>query len=161
MRKRIFSITIILILLLVSCKSVVENDDKEKMKKIIDTIVSYNGQYDEKISKYISEEKFYNSNYVVFYSYFLGNVHLTKYQSQVKSVVKDGDKYKVYMVINVKAVGDRIEDENDEDSEEPEAEGNNVPLEVTLSKKNNEFYIEETKEYDSLDEAIKEKKEFK
>jgi hypothetical protein len=92
----------------------------------------------------------------------LGNTDLTKYESEIKSIEKEGDQYIVYMVINMEAVGELSSEEDDEEEvDNPEAEGNNVPVEVVISKKNGQFYIEKVKEYDSLEEAKKEHEEFK
>lgn len=154
-----FSMTL---LLLMACDSTVNNINTKEIKKVVDTVLSYEGGYDDVVNKYISEETFYDGNYVIFYSYFLGNTHLTKYESEVKSIVKSGKKYTAFMVINMKAIGDLVEEGNHvEEVQEPEAEGKNVPVEVLLTKKDGNFYIEKIKEYDSLEEAIKIKKEFK
>lgn len=162
MKKWLSGIVIIVIIVFVGCNSTLSNKDEIEIKRVIDYVLSYESGYDENINKYVSEETFYDSNYIVFYSYFLGNVHLKEYESDIKSINKDGDKYLAYMVINLKAVGELLEEEsNEEDIHEPEADGKDVPVEVTLIKKNGEFYIEKTKEYNSLEEAIKEKKEFK
>ncbi len=164
MRKWLFCITNIFvsILLLIGCNNIVKENDEEEIKKVIDTVLSYEGEYDANVNKYVSEDTFYDSNYVVFYSYFLGNTDLTKYESEIKSIEKEGDQYIVYMVINMEAVGELSSEEDDEEEvDNPEAEGNNVPVEVVISKKNGQFYIEKVKEYDSLEEAKKEHEEFK
>lgn len=153
---------VVFFLLLTGCTNILTDNDSEEIKKTIDTVLSYEANYDDNINKYVSQETFYDSNYVVFYSYFLGNTHLTKYESEIKSIVKAGDKYTAFIVINMEAVGEYIDEESDgEDIHEAGAEGNNVPVEVILSKKDGHFYIENVKEYDSLEEAIKEKEEFK
>lgn len=164
MKKWVFCVAniFISILLLIGCSNNVNDNDKEEIKKVIDTVLSYDGGYDVNVNKYVSKDTFYDSNYVVFYSYFLGDTDLTKYESEVKSIEKEGDQYIAYMVINMEAVGELIgEEDGEEEVDEPEAEGNNVPVEVVLSKKDGQFYIEKVKEYDSLQEAKKEHEGFK
>jgi hypothetical protein len=72
MRKWLFCITNIFvsILLLIGCNNIVKENDEEEIKKVIDTVLSYEGEYDANVNKYVSEDTFYDSNYVVFYSYF-------------------------------------------------------------------------------------------
>lgn len=160
---RIYIVTIILsFILLVGCNTGVSDSEAKEIKKVVDAVLSYDGGYDDNVNKYVSREIFNDSNYVVFYSYFLGDTDLIKYESEIKSIIKDGDKYTACIVINMEAVGEFIDEEGEgEEVHQAEAEGNNVPVEVTLLKKDGQFYLEKSKEYNSLEEAIKENDKFK
>ena len=76
MRKFISNIMVIvmvmfnLIMVMCSSNNISENDISE-MKDIVDKVLSYDGDYDDEVSKYIDSQTFNESNYVVFYSYLL------------------------------------------------------------------------------------------
>lgn len=137
----------------------ISNSDIKEMKEIVDKVLSYDRGYDEEVSDYIKEEVFNKSNYVIFYNYYIEDVILNKYESEVLGASKDDGKYNVCLVINMEAQSTVLETDGLEQGYDT-AEGINVPVEVVLRKNNREFYIESIKEYDSLEIAKKENKNF-
>lgn len=137
----------------------ISNSDIKEMKEVIDKVLSYDMGYDEEVSDYIKEEVFNKSNYVIFYNYYIEDVILNKYESEVLGASKDDGKYNVCLVINMEAQSTVLETDGLEQGYDT-AEGINVPVEVVLRKNNREFYIESIKEYDSLEIAKKENKNF-
>lgn len=137
----------------------ISNSDIKEMKEIVDKVLSYDRGYDEEVSDYIKEEVFNKSNYVIFYNYYIEDVILNKYESEVLGASKDDGKYNVCLVINMEAQSTVLETDGLEQGYDT-AEGVNVPVEVVLRKNNREFYIESIKEYDSLEIAKKENKNF-
>lgn len=160
MKKVVLLVIMIFTISMVMCNSnnISENDINE-IKDVIDKVLSYDKSYDDEVSDYIDKETFNNSNYVVFYSYYIGDVVLNKYESEVRGVSKEDDKYSLCMVINMEAQAKTLESDGEEEGYDT-AEGNDVPVEVILVKKNGSFYIESVKEYDSLDIAQNENKNF-
>ena len=137
----------------------ISKSDIKKIKEIVDKVLSYDRGYDEEVSDYIKEEVFNKSNYVIFYNYYIEDVILNKYESEVLGASKDDCKYNVCLVINMEAQSTVLETDGLEQGYDT-AEGINVPVEVVLRKNNREFYIESIKEYDSLEIAKKENKNF-
>lgn len=137
----------------------ISNSDIKEMKEIVDKVLSYDMGYDEEVSDYIKEDVFNKSNYVIFYNYYIEDVILNKYESEVLGASKDDGKYNVCLVINMEAQSTVLETDGLEQGYDT-AEGINVPVEVVLRKNNREFYIESIKEYDSLEIAKKENKNF-
>ncbi len=137
----------------------ISKSDIKKIKEIVDKVLSYDRGYDEEVSDYIKEEVFNKSKYVIFYNYYIEDVILNKYESEVLGASKDDGKYNVCLVINMEAQSTVLETDGLEQGYDT-AEGINVPVEVVLRKNNREFYIESIKEYDSLEIAKKENKNF-
>lgn len=137
----------------------ISKSDIKKIKEIVDKVLSYDMGYDEEVSDYIKEDVFNKSNYVIFYNYYIEDVILNKYESEVLGASKDDGKYNVCLVINMEAQSTVLETDGLEQGYDT-AEGVNVPVEVVLRKNNREFYIESIKEYDSLEIAKKENKNF-
>lgn len=137
----------------------ISKSDIKKIKEIVDKVLSYDRGYDEEVSDYIKEEVFNKSNYVIFYNYYIEDAILNKYESEVLGASKDDGKYNVCLVINMEAQSTVLETDGLEQGYDT-AEGINVPVEVVLRKNNREFYIESIKEYDSLEIAKKENKNF-
>lgn len=137
----------------------ISKSDIKKIKEIVDKVLSYDMGYDEEVSDYIKEDVFNKSNYVIFYNYYIEDVILNKYESEVLGASKDDGKYNVCLVINMEAQSTVLETDGLEQGYDT-AEGINVPVEVVLRKNNREFYIESIKEYDSLEIAKKENKNF-
>lgn len=164
MRKFISNIMLIVIVMfnltMVMCSSnnISENDINE-MKDIVDKVLSYDGDYDDNVSEYIDSQTFNESNYVVFYSYYIGPVVLNKYESEVIGSTKEDGKYNLCLLIDMEAQATTLESDGLEQGYDT-AEGNDVPVEVVLTKKKGKFYIESVKEYDSLKIAQNENKNF-
>ena len=137
----------------------ISKSDIKKIKEIVDKVLSYDMGYDEEVSDYIKEEVFNKSKYVIYYNYYIEDVILNKYESEVLGASKDDGKYNVCLVINMEAQSTVLETDGLEQGYDT-AEGVNVPVEVVLRKNNREFYIESIKEYDSLEIAKKENKNF-
>ena len=163
MRKFISNIMIIVIVMfnltMVMCSSNISEKDIDDMKEIVDKVLSYDGDYDDEVSDYIDSTTFNESNYVIFYSYYIGSVELNKYESEVMGVTKEDGKYNLCLLINMEAQATTLESDGVEEGYDT-AEGNDVPVEVVLTKKNGEFYIESVNEYDSLKIAQNENKNF-
>lgn len=164
MRKFISNIMVIVMVMfnltMVMCSSnnISENDINE-MKDIVDKVLSYDGDYDDDVSEYIDSQTFNESNYVVFYSYYIGPVVLNKYESEVMGITKEDGKYNLCLLIDMEAQATTLESDGLEQGYDT-AEGNDVPVEVVLTKKKGKFYIESVKEYDSLKIAQNENKNF-
>ena len=137
----------------------ISQNDINEMKEIVDKVLSYDKDYDDEVKGYIDQYTFNTCNYVVFYSYYIGDVILTKYESEIKGLSKEDGKYNLCMVINMEAQATTLESDGEEEGYDT-AEGNDVPVEVTLVKKKGNFYIESVKEYDSLEIAQNENKNF-
>lgn len=163
MRKFIANIMVIVMVMfnltMVMCSSNISQKDIEKMKEVVDKVLSYDGGYDDEVSDYIDSQTFNESNYVVFYSYYIGNVVLNKYESEIMGVTKEDGKYNLCLLIDMEAQATTLESDGVEQGYDT-AEGNDVPVEVVLTKKEGEFYIESVKEYDSLEIAQNENKNF-
>lgn len=137
----------------------ISQKDIEEMKDVVDKVLSYDGGYDNQVSKYIDSNTFNESNYVIFYSYYIGSVVLNKYESEVIGASKDDGKYNLCLLINMEAQARMLESDGVEEGYDT-AEGNDVPVEVVLKKSKGKFYIESVKEYDSLEIAQNENKNF-
>ena len=74
-------------------------------------------------------------------------------------ITKEDDKYNLCLLIDMEAQATTLESNGVEEGYYT-AEGNDVPLEVVLIKKEGKFYIESVKEYDSLKIAQDENKNF-
>lgn len=163
MKKFISNIMVIVMITLnltmVMCSSNISQKDIDDMKDIVDKVLSYDGDYYDKVSKYIDSQTFNESNYVVFYSYYIGSVILNKYESEVMGVTEQDGKYNLCLLIDMEAQATTLESDGVEEGYDT-AEGNDVPVEVVLTKKNGEFYIESVNEYDSLKIAQNENKNF-
>ena len=137
----------------------ISQKDIEEMKDVVDKVLSYDGGYDNQVSEYIDSNTFNESNYVIFYSYYIGSVVLNKYESEVIGASKDDGKYNLCLLINMEAQATTLERDGVEEGYDT-AEGNDVPVEVVLKKSKGKFYIESVKEYDSLEIAQNENKNF-
>ena len=71
-----FMIMFNLTLVMCSNKDDISKKDIKEMKEVVDKVLSYNGDYDEEVSDYIDSKTFNESNYIIFYSYYIGNVVL-------------------------------------------------------------------------------------
>lgn len=157
MKKRYVSliiVAIIQIMILVSCSnsSGINSKTENKIKETIDLVLSYEKGYDETMKKHISEKNFYVCNYKEFYSLYIGEVTLEEYDSEIVDIKEEDDKFKVYMLLNIKARSLEVhEDESGEGSDE--AIGENIPIEVIVKEKDKELYIEGLTEYESLEKA--------
>ena len=96
------------------------------------------------------EKNFYVCNYIEFYSLYIGELKLEKYESNIISIRNNDDRYIVCMSINME--GKAIETHGDEE-ESDEVIGEDVPVEVILNKRNGELYIEKFTEYENLEKA--------
>lgn len=159
MKKRHFSfimLLIIQIMVLVSCSdsSSISSKKEKEIKETIDLVLSYEKGYDETMKKHISEKNFYVCNYKEYYSLYIGDATIDEYESKVVNTYKDGERYKVYMLLNIKARGLEVH-KNEDGSEEgsDEAIGEDIPLEVIVKEKDSEFYIEGLTEYENLEKA--------
>ncbi|MBS4955922.1 hypothetical protein [Clostridium sp.] len=164
MRKFISNIILIVMVMfnltMIMCSSSnISQNDIDEMKEVVDKVLSYDGDYDEEVSDYIDSQTFNESNYVVFYSYYIGSVVLNKYESEVMGVTKENGKYNLCLLIDMEAQATTLESDGVEEGYDT-AEGNDVPVEVVLTKNEGKFYIESVKEYDSLKIAQNENKNF-
>ena len=164
MRKFIANIILIVMVMfnltMIMCSSSnISQNDIDEMKEVVDKVLSYDGDYDEEVSDYIDSQTFNESNYVVFYSYYIGSVVLNKYESEVMGVTKENGKYNLCLLIDMEAQATTLESDGVEEGYDT-AEGNDVPVEVVLTKNEGKFYIESVKEYDSLKIAQNENKNF-
>lgn len=145
--------------LLVGCskKSLgISSSEESKVKEVIDLVLSYNNGYDDTMKKHISEKNFYLCNYVEFYSLYIGELNLEKYESKIISIRNEEGRFVVCMSIDME--GKALEthyDEGDEGHEghSDEVIGEDVPVEVILNNRNGELYIEGFTEYESLEKA--------
>ena len=137
----------------------ITSSEEKKVKDVIDLVLSYDNGYDEKMQKHISEKNFYVCNYIEFYSFYIGEMSLEKYESNIISIKNKEDGYVVCMSINMQ--GKALEthyDEGDDEHEDHEGHsdeviGEDVPVEVILKNRNGELYIESFTEYESLEKA--------
>lgn len=164
MRKFISNIMVIVMVMfnltMIMCSSSnISQNDIDEMKEVVDKVLSYDGDYDDEVSDYIDSQTFNESNYVVFYSYYIGSVVLNKYESEVMGVTKENGKYNLCLLIDMEAQATTLESDGVEEGYDT-AEGNDVPVEVVLTKNEGKFYIESVKEYDSLKIAQNENKNF-
>ncbi len=156
MKKSILIITLIIILqiFMVGCSNTSSDDmtgsEETKVKETIDLVLSYENGYDDTMKKHISEKNFYVCNYVEFYSLYIGELDLKKYESEIVSFKKNQERYIVCMLLNIEAKS--LETHGDEE-EGDEAIGENVPIEVILKERSGELYIESFKEYEDLEKA--------
>ncbi|WP_195988612.1 hypothetical protein [Clostridium sp. D53t1_180928_C8] len=160
MKKILAFLLVLLNIYMVMCSgSNISQKDIEEMKEVVDKVLSYNGDYDDEVSEYIDNTTFNESNYVIFYSYYIGNVVLNKYESEVIGISRDDGKYNLCLLIDMEAQATTLESDGVEEGYDT-AEGNDVPVEVVLKKSKSKFYIESVKEYDSLEIAQNENKNF-
>lgn len=149
----IFILIISFQLLVVGCSknsNGITSSEEKKVKETIDLVLSYKNGYDETMKKHISEKNFYVCNYVEFYSLYVGELNLEKYESSIVSIRNEDDRYVVCMIINMEAKA--LETHGDEKLSD-EVVGEDVPVEVILKERNGELYIEGFTEYESLDKA--------
>ena len=137
----------------------ISQKDINEMKDIVDKVLSYDGDYNDEVSDYIDNQTFNESNYVIFYSFYIGNIVLNKYESELMGVTKEDGKYNLCLLINMKAQATTLESDGVEEGYDT-AEGIDVPVEVILIKKKGKFYIESIKEYNSLKIAQNENENF-
>lgn len=156
-KKSVFLIiALVIIIVLVGCSnstSITSKTEKE-IKETIDLVLSYENGYDENMRKHISEKNFYVCNYKEYYSLYIGDSTIEEYESKVVNTFKDDGKYKVYMLLNIKARA--LEVHKNEDGSEggsDEAIGEDIPLEIIVKEKDGEFYIEGLTEYENLQKA--------
>ena len=144
--KKIISIILIIISInSVGCSSKnISNNEINKMKETIEKVLFYEKSY----------------NYEVFYSYFIGKVKFTKYESEVKSILRAGNNYTICMVLNMEAKGTELQSDGIDEGYDC-VEGKDVPIEVILKKEGENYVIKEVKEYTSLEEAQNENEGFK
>ena len=127
----------------------ISSDLEKEIKEDIDLVLSYSNGYDDTMKKHISEKNFYVCNYIEFYSLYIGELNLNKYESEIVSIKKESEKYRVCMLLNIEAVAK----ENHEGEGSDEAIGENVPVEIVVKEKDSEFYIESFMEYEDLEKA--------
>ncbi|KLE16365.1 hypothetical protein [Clostridium sp. C8] len=152
MKKLILAVLILVFaqIFMIGCSKEVSKESEKEIKETIDLVLSYKNGYDDNMKKHISEDNFYICNYVEFYSLYIGELNLEKYESSIKNINKENEKYKVYMVLNMEAKA--LETHGDEESSD-EAIGEDVPVEVVVKEKNGEYYIEGFTEYENLEKA--------
>lgn len=152
MKKLILAVLILVFaqIFMIGCSKKVSKESEKEIKETIDLVLSYKNGYDDNMKKHISEDNFYICNYVEFYSLYIGELNLEKYESSIKNINKENEKYKVYMVLNMEAKA--LETHGDEESSD-EAIGEDVPVEVVVKEKNGEYYIEGFTEYENLEKA--------
>ena len=162
MKKIMVFLLMLLVISVVGCSSSsnISSNDINEMKEIVDKVLSYEKSYDDEVSDYIDEDTFNECNYEVFYSYLIGEVEFTKYESEVKSVTKEVDEYNLCMVLNMEAQGTTLESDGLEEGYDS-VEGNNVPIEVVLKKEKGNYVIKSVKEYESLEKAESENENFR
>ena len=156
MKRVITIIMIINSIIFIGCSSYVSNSDEKEIKEVIDKVFSYDIEYDESLRNYINEENFYTSNYRFFYTLFLGDLSSFNYESQLKSVSKEAKEYIACLVLNLKAEGELVYENDEDEGHRASIEGVDVPVKVTLKKTDRGFYIKSVEEYDSLDIAKEE-----
>ncbi|WP_196000333.1 hypothetical protein [Clostridium sp. 1001271B_151109_B4] len=145
----------------VGCSSSnISSKDINEMKEIVDKVLSYEKAYDDEVSNYIDEDTFNECNYEVFYSYLIGEVEFTKYESEVKGVTKEDGEYNLCMVLNMEAQGATLESDGVEEGYDS-VEGNDVPIEVVIKKEKGNYVIKSVKEYESLEIAENENENFR
>lgn len=145
----------------VGCSSSnISSKDINEMKEIVDKVLSYEKAYDDEVSNYIDEDTFNECNYEVFYSYLIGEVEFTKYESEVKGVTKEDGEYNLCMVLNMEAQGTTLESDGVEEGYDS-VEGNDVPIEVVIKKEKGNYVIKSVKEYESLEIAENENENFR
>ena len=163
--RKLVSNTILVVMIMFNLTMVMCNRDNisqkdiNEMKDIVDKVLSYDGDYNDEVSDYIDNQTFNESNYVIFYSYYIGNIVLNKYESELMGVTKEDGKYNLCLLINMKAQATTLESDGVEEGYDT-AEGIDVPVEVILIKKKGKFYIESIKEYNSLKIAQNENENF-
>lgn len=161
---KVISIILSVCYIFVGCSSKsIDDSEKVKIKNAIDIVLSSEANYAGDVVNYCDEETFYESNYTIFYSYFIGQAKLSKYESELVSVEANGTEVKAAVVLNMVAepVVDGSELQNSVMYESEGATGDNVPVEVVLKKKDKDYYVVSTKEYDSLEDAQNNNKLFK
>lgn len=151
MKKKILVMALLLVqILMFGCSRDVSRQDEKKIKETLDLVLSYENGYDDTMKKHISEDNFYICNYVEFYSLYIGELNLEKYESKIISIKNESEKYKVCMTLDMLAKA--VEIHGDEEASD-EAEGEDVPIEVVVKEKDGEFYIEGFTEYENLEAA--------
>ncbi|WP_291651390.1 hypothetical protein [Clostridium sp.] len=151
MKKKILIIALLFVqILMFGCSKDISKQDEKRIKDTIDLVLSYKDGYDDIMKKHISEENFYICNYVEFYSLYLGELNLEKYESNIVSIKNENGKYKVYMTLDM--VAKALETHGDEEASD-EAVGEDVPIEVVVEEKDGEFYIEGFTEYENIEKA--------
>lgn len=155
MKKSIVTVIVILILniFMIGCSSAtgdLTKSEKTKVKDTVDLVLSYKNGYDDIMKKHISEKNFYVCNYVEFYSIYIGDLDLKKYESNIISTRNDDGRYIVCMSINMEA---KALETHGEEKLSDEVVGEDVPVEVILKERNGDLYIEGFTEYESLDKA--------
>ena len=160
MKKIVVFILMLFSISVVGFSSNISSKDINEMKEIVDKVLSYENSYDDEVSNYIDEDTFNECNYEVFYSYLIGKVEFTKYESEVKGVTKEDGEYKLCMVLNMEAQGTTLESDGVEEGYDS-VEGNNVPVEVVLKKEKGNYVIKSVKEYESLEIAENENVNFR
>ena len=155
--KKILLVLLILIFTFAGCSSYSYSD--KQLKDTIDKVLTYKNGYDDEMKKYINEDNFYNCNYPTFYSFFLDEVEITKYESEIKKIERKKGNYTVYMIVNIAAQGHIVKDEEGE--HRGSAVGKDVPLKIVLEEKDEGLYLNSFKEYEELSEAIEENPQFK
>lgn len=152
MKKLILAVLILIFVQIftIGCSKELSKENEKEIKETIDLVLSYKNGYDDNMKKHISEDNFYICNYVEFYSLYIGELNLEKYESSIKNINKENEKYKVYMLLNMEAKA--LETHGDEKASD-EAIGEDVPIEVVVKERNGEYYIEGFTEYENLEKA--------
>lgn len=163
MKKLFIVIMFIFSIFLSGCSGYVSNSERKDIQETVDKVLSYDISYDDSLSNYINEENFYTSNYRFFYTLFLGDLSTFEYDSEIKSMKKDGGEYIACFLLDLKAEGELVyEDEGEEgEGNRASAEGVDVPIKVVLKKTDRGFYIKSVTEYDTLEIAKEECSGFK
>ncbi|MCR1951437.1 hypothetical protein NSA50_10300 [Clostridium sp. DSM 100503] len=152
MKKKILIISLLLFaqIFMFGCTKDVSRQDEKRIKETIDLVLSYKDGYDDTMKKHISEDNFYVCNYVEFYSLYIGELNLEKYESKIVSIKNENGKYKVYMTLDM--VAKALETHGDEHASD-EAIGEDVPIEVIVKEKDGEIFIEGFTEYEDIEKA--------
>ncbi|WP_411170445.1 hypothetical protein ACH36K_08190 [Clostridium sp. MB05] len=160
MKKRILVVTFLIFIqiLMFGCSQGISKGKEKDIKETIDLVLSYKNGYNDTMKKHISEKNFYVCNYVEFYSLYIGELNLEKYESSVKSIKEENGKYKVCMILNIKAKA--VEIHGDEKASD-EAIGENIPVEVVAREKDGLYFIEGLTEYENLEKAAELNEGFK
>ena len=163
MKKRTWFIGqfLLIFVLLVGCgKQGVTNKEKKELKETIDLVLSYENGYDEIMKKHISEKNFYVCNYKEFYSLYIGEVEIEKYESEIRNVEEKDGQYIVRLVLNIEAKAKEVHEEDGHENSDT-ATGEDIPLEVILKEKEGQYYITSFTEYENLEKAAELNEGFK
>lgn len=152
---------LLIFVLLVGCTNTEITNEKEKeLKETIDLVLSYSNGYDETMKKHISEKNFYVCNYKEFYSLYIGESTIERYESKIKNIEEKDGQYIVRLVLDIEAKANDVH-EHDGKEDSDTAIGEDIPIEVILKEKEESYYITSFTEYENLEKAAELNKGFK